>query len=248
MLLILLAGAVLTAGVLFALDFGGVGIALGVVVWAIVVFPRPATRLQDWLFERALSKARYDTALRLAIAMREGAYNRYLQALAEFDVGLVQLAKGAPVDAERVFARIDRKRVKGRTRLLVGTYHALARLRATEDEARKVDAARDLVGVCTEAADQLGDNANFLAARAEGCLAMNHLAVARALIEESLERDPDPSDPSPGERHLLLGRIASAQEDMEAAAAAWRVAASLPFAAPCVIAAAEHLDDDRGVA
>lgn len=248
MWLILLAGALLTAGVLLALGFGWGGIVLGVLVWAVVVFPRPAMRFQDWLFERALSKAQYDTALRLAIAMREGAYNRYLQALAEFDVGLVQLARGAPVDAERVFARIDRKRLRGRTRLLVGTYHALARLRAADEGERKEDAARDLIGVCTEAAEQLGEDANFLAARAESCLALNDLVAARTLIEESLALDPDPSDPSPGERHLLLGRIARAQNDVEGAIAAWRVAASLGFTAPCVAAAARHLAEVQGVA
>lgn len=247
MWVLLLAGALLTAGGLVALGFGGSGIAIGVLVWAVVVFPRPAMRLQDWLFERALSKAEYETALRLARAMRDGAYNRYLQALAEFDVGLVLLAKGAVVDAERTFARIDRKRLRGRTRLLVGTYHALARLRAADEGERKEEAARDLIGVCTEAAEQLGEDANFLAARAESCLALNHLNIARSLIEESLQLDADPMDPSPGERHLLLGRIASAQNDVDGAVAAWNVAASLASTAPCVVAASRLLADVRRV-
>lgn len=248
MWLILLVGALLTAGALFALGFRSGGIAIGVLVWAVVIFPRPAMRLQDWLFERALSKARYDTALRLAEAMRDGAYNRYLQALAEFDVGLVLLAKGAAVDAERTFARIDRKRLRGRIRLVVGTYHALARLRAAEEGERRREAARDLMGVCTEAAEQLGDDANLLAARAESCWALNHLSIARSLIEESLQRQSDPMDPSPGERHLLLGKIASAQDDVDAAVAAWSVAASLAVKGPCVVESARLLAETRGAA
>lgn len=247
-LLLLVVGAIALGGGVYATGVGGTWTAVAVVVWTLVVFPRLGVRLQDALLERALSRADYDNALRLSVAMRNGAFNPTLRELAAFDVGLVHLARGAPVDAERVFSRIDRRRLKEKTRLLVGTYHALSRVRALEEGEARHQAARDLAGVCAEAIEQIGEDANFLAAGAEARLALGELPAAREQIDRSLALDDDPGDPSPGERHLLLGRIAQAQGDRATALAAWKTAASLGGTSPCVRAAEESLSALEGAA
>lgn len=233
-LLLLALGALVVAGVLLLLDAGWTWTLAAVFVWAGIIFPRLGNRLQESLFERALSRARYDDALRLAVAMRNGAVNPTLRELAAFDVGLVHLARGAPSDAERVFSRLDRRRLRERTRLVAGTYHALARVRARDEGEAQQQAARELVAVAGEALEKIDEDANVLAARAEGYLALNQLDEAWAALRRSLELEADPRDPSPGERHLLLGRIAAARGDTTTARQAWQVAASLDTPTPFV--------------
>lgn len=242
-LLLLALGALVIAGALMLLQMGWMWTTIGVVVWAGVVFPRLGNRLQERLFERSLSRARYDDALRLAVAMRDGAINPTLRELAAFDVGLVHLARGAPSDAERVFSRLDRRRLRDRTRLVAGTYHALARVRCRDEGDARDQAARELVAVAGEALEKIGEDANVLAARAEGHLALNELEEAWTVLQRSLELDADPQDPSPGERHVLLGRIAAARGDASAAREAWQVAAALDTSTPFVLRARTLLQE-----
>lgn len=190
-----------------------------------------AARLQDRLLEFYLSSGRFRRALAIAAAVRDSARTPLGRALAEFDLGLVHLARGAPADAVRCFSRLERHRLKDRTRLLADLHLALAKLRSLPSDAEaaeRTQAGTALATLADAVAAELGQEALPLALAGEGRLAAGEGEAAFDLLERSLQRDGDPCDPSPGERHLVYARAALATGRREAAEKALRIAAGLP--------------------
>lgn len=240
-LLLLLGGIVLFALLGFTTTIGpawawGLGI-----IWAIVVFPKLARILLDSLLERSLAQARFDRALRIACATRDGALTPYAKEVAEFDVGLVHLARGAPADAVRSLSRIPVHRLRVRTRGFISIYLGLARLRSAEEE-RRNELATQLLATLDAATELDAEEPNLLAARAEALLACDRTTEARDALVRSLALDADPADPSPGERYVLLGRAQLALGARDEARASFERAATLSLDAPFVRAAREELD------
>lgn len=229
--------AALSVGVPWALGAGTTWIAISGVATMGLLFLPLAVKLQEWLLEKSLSQGDFARALRIATAVRDGASAPVSRALAEFDVGLVHLARGAAVDARLAFARIEKHRLKGPTRVLVQLYEALARLRA-EGPAH----APALVALADEALASFGDDPLALAAKAEALLAAGDPAGARALLTQSIDLNPDPCDPSPGERYVLFARAALATGTPDEARKALQIVTKLTADGPFVRDARAELD------
>jgi tetratricopeptide (TPR) repeat protein len=199
-----------------------------------------AVRLQDWLLERYLARGWFKSALRIASAVRDSARSGVNTDIAEFEVGLVHLARGANADAVRSLRRVDRRRLKPKTRLVVAAYVALAELRVSTEEERAERGAA-LLGVVDEALAEAPEDPYLIAARGEAQLAQGDASQAVESLQQSLEIDDDPSDPSPGERHVLHARAALAAGQREVARQSYRVAARLRANTPFVLAARKEL-------
>ena len=199
-----------------------------------------AARLQDRLIEGSLARGRFANALRIASAIRDGARGPSAKGMADFDIGLIHLSRGSNSDAIRTFRRIDGSKLQPRMRLLIATYSALAALRSSDDESRKA-AAESLMAAVDAARPTLGESPYLLAAQGEGLLALARAEEAATILKRSIELDPDPSDPSPGERHVLLARAELLVGAPTHAAEAFRVAAGLAVDGPFVRAARAEL-------
>lgn len=236
-LVLLAAGEAVVAGLGYVLGFGVIlTLCLGV-AFALFGFMPIAARMQDWLLERALAAGRYEQALRLAAVIRDSAKAGVSRDLAEFDVGLVHLARGAPADATRSFQRIEAHRLKGHTKVLVALYRELAKLRA--EPAR--EPADRLVEAAEAALVEFKDDPTLLAAKAEAHLARDEFDEARQLLTRSLDLNPDALDPSPGERYVLFARAALGTGGRDLAVKSLRVAAALRADGPFVRAARAEL-------
>lgn len=250
----------------------GLSLSFGLFAW----FPL-AARLQDFMIEQYLARGRYPRALKLASAIREGAHNQISRSLADFDLGLVHLARGAPADALRCFRRVSKHRLQERSRSLVELYEALAQLRLFDaqsaletGETRQQDSAgntletssnasahqkypseRDALAqkvlkASTAASAILGENPNLLAAEAEARLAMGEPEAASSILARSLDIDPNPRDPSPGERYVLSARAAQMLGMDEEARRHLRTAASQKAPGPFVREAKALLGEMEG--
>ncbi len=240
-LLLLVLGLGLLGGGALALHLGpwvAGGLALAYLLFA---FETLVARLQDRLLERDLATGHFAHGLKLAGAIRDSAHRPVKRDLAEFDVGLVHLARGAPADAVRSFGRIQKHRLQEPMRHLVALYQAIALLRAY-GEAERAEAATAALAAAREALQLLGEDAPLLACEAEALQALGESGRAFDLLERSLQLDPDPRDPSPGERHLLFARAALASGHPDAALKALRIAAGLAGEPPFVRAARAELE------
>lgn len=224
--LLLVAGLALFGAGSWAAGLGPGWTSALLAAWVLVAYGPLLVRLQDRLLEFYLGSGRFQRALVLAGAIRDSATKARGRDLAEFDVGLVHLARGAPADAARSFGRIEKHLLQERTRLLVAMYQALALLRsaAETDRQARAPAAGDAARAALAA---FGEDAQLLAVEAEALLAAGAPEAAFASLERSLALDPDPRDPSPGERHLLFARAALATGRPEAARRALSIAAGL---------------------
>lgn len=95
------------------------------------------------------------------------------------------------------------------------------------------------------AESELGEDPHLLAAEAEARLALGEVEAARKLLTRSLNLDPDPRDPSPGERYVLFARAAIACGADETARRALDVAARLKANGPFTREARELLSGAR---
>jgi tetratricopeptide (TPR) repeat protein len=238
LLLALTTGAIAAGGALTHLAWGW---TLGLIVSFLLFAYIPlAVRLQDVLLEQYLARGWYSAALRIAGAVRDSARSGVNRDLAEFEVGLVHLARGANDDAVRSFRRVERHRLKPKTRLVVTTYAALAELRACVGD--NSPQATSVIKAVAEALASSPDDPYLLSAKGEALLALGDSDAAFEALKQSLAIDDDPSDPSPGERHTLLARSARALGRMDAAREAYQTAAALRKNAPFVAAARRELE------
>ncbi len=233
---------VVLAGVPLALRLSpwwALGLSLGFVLFG---FDPLLARAQDRALEWHLAAGRFTQALKLAAAIRNSAHKPRARDLAEFDVGLVHLARGAPADAARSFASIQVHRLTEPMRLLVKLYHAIAVLRARASDDDLSEFATAALAKAREAEGALGEDAQLLACEGEALLALGESASAFDRLARSLEMDPNPRDPTPGERHLSFARAALATGQRETAVKALRVASKLSGEPPFVRAARAELD------
>lgn len=239
-LLLLVLGLGLVVGACRLSGFGPGWTLAFALAFTLVAFPPLAMRLQDHLLELYVATGRFGRALAVARAIRNSALHPVARALAEFDLALVHLARGAPADAKRTLGRIERHRLKPRTRLLVELHDALATVRSAGPEAR-AEAGRLAIVSADAALTEFQDDAHVLAMKGEALLAAGDSEAARALLRHSLEIDGDPSDPSPGERLVLFARAAEASGAVNEAVQALRAAAKLRARGPFVEAARTEL-------
>jgi tetratricopeptide (TPR) repeat protein len=225
-LLLLVAGLALTAAACRLAGLGAGWTAAFCATFALFGFPMLAIRVQDRLLELYVSTGRFRRALTLASAIRGSAMHPVARALAEFDLALIHLARGAPADARRTLGRIERHRLQPRTRLLVELHDALAALRTAAPEGA-AGTAQALETAADSALQSFPDDPHLLAMKGEARLALGDGAGARLLLRRSLELDGDPGDPSPGERHLLFARAAAAAGALDEARRGLQVAAAL---------------------
>jgi tetratricopeptide (TPR) repeat protein len=236
-LLVVSLAIIIGVGLKVRLGVGWIG-ALAVSFLLFAYIPL-AVRLQDALLQSYLARGRFGSAMRIAAAVRDGARSGVPRSYAEFDVGLIHLARGANADAARSFRRVEGHRMQPRMRTIVAAYTALAELRASGD----ATLAKVALHLADEALAASNDDPYLLAAKGEALLAMGDAVQAHALISRSLELNGDPRDPSPGERHLLLGRTASRTGHRDVARHSFRIAAQLRVDGPFVRAARAELTE-----
>jgi len=239
-LLLFALGALVVGGGLRLAGLAPGWVAAGFVAWLVLGYEPLLHRLHDRALEFYLATGRFDRALALAAKLRDAAFKPRTRDLAEFDVGLVHLARGAPADAARSFGRIERHRHKEHTRRLVALYQAVATMRATPG-ADRTEAARNALRAAREAVELFGEDAPLCALEGEALLSLGESEAGYVRLRRSVELDGDPVDPSPGERHCLLGRAALATGRTGEAREAFAIAARQVDGAPFVQAAKEEL-------
>lgn len=236
----------LVAGLLAV--FGGLRIAGvarawavgGAVGWFVLGYSPMLIRLQDRLLEYYIATGRFPRALALAAVIRDSAPKRKLRDLGDFDLGLVHLARGAPADAIRTFGRIEKHLHKEPIRQLVVVYEGLSRMRSNP-AAEREEPARETLRAVKEATTTFGEDATLLGIEGEALLTLGDGEAAYARLRRSIELDGDPRDPSPGERHLHLGRAAAATGRTKEARLALEIAITQAVDTPFVNAAREEL-------
>jgi len=210
----LVAGGLLVAGV-------AIGLLAGLKPWLVAVVTVGLVALlhwpltlafQSWMLEVYTEHGRLQRALDLALQIRDSATLRRERHKAYVDVAFVHLARGDYEHALQNLSKVIVSSLKPATRAVVegSTAYALAWLerdlsRADELAQRSVAAfpSEPLFGFF------LG-----LVRFKEG-----RLAEAQELVSKSLETEPDPKLPHPGERTYVLAQVQSALGERDAARA-----------------------------
>lgn len=208
--------------------FGGLGLAIFLsldsglgkftiavaIVWILLAIPI-TLRVQGFLVPTYLQLGWADRALKVAVDIREAAPNRKFKDIASLDVAMVHAACGRFDDTLRNLEGVNAFALGEATRALIFLNRAWARAwlekdldKAAEEvaEARKLAPDEGLI-------DYLDGLVRFKKGDAAG---------ARPLVERSLEKEPDPGLPVPGERPMVLARILEALG--EDASARWQEA------------------------
>lgn len=173
--------------------------------WLLASIPL-AISLQTALIPIYLQLGWNTRALELALLIRDAAPGRKLRDLAAVDVSMVHLSAGRLDDALRNFETINVHQLGPRTRALILGNRAYCRAHLGRELDRALGEAREARTV---------DPDEGLLHYFEGLVlhAQGQHAEARALIESSLAKEPDPRLPFPGERPWVLSEIAKALGD-----------------------------------
>ena len=178
-------------------------VGLSVLVTLLLFFPI-ATVLQDQLIEWYAESGRIDRALDLAISIRDAAPNQRFRNRAAVDVALIQLLRQ---DYEHALQNLESVKLsllsRAEARAVVEGHLAYCLAHRNEQLERADELARSAAkSVATEPI--FGYFVGLVAYRA------GRHAEAEELIAKSIEVNPDPKLPFPGERayHLALVRKA----------------------------------------
>ena len=201
----------LAAVIALSLDAGAgiytVFLALG---WLVASVPL-AFLVQNALVPLYLRIGWADRALTLATLIREGAPNRKLRDVASVDVAMVQVAMGRYDDALRNLCQVRLAAFGDETRALLLANRAYCRAHLGRD----LETAREEIDEALALSPDEG-----ILAYVDGLVRFKEgdLGEARRRILESLEREPAPDLPVPGERPWMLYQIARREgtEDAEA--------------------------------
>ncbi len=220
---LLVAGALFAAGYAAA-RFGfhaGNGLCLGVAAAvAGLGFMPAAVWLQDKLVPFYVAHGMSGRALDLAIQIRDSAPTGKLLAMGCIDVALVHLARADFENALMNLRRTTPSQLPTTMRavVLANTAYCLAHLgRELETAEAHADAARGAVP---------GEWVfEYIAGLAK--LKRGKAGEALALIQRSIQTDPDPAAPLPGERDYMLAQALRATGDTKGAADALSRAAAM---------------------
>ncbi len=209
------AGLLVAIAIAWFADLGRFSV-IPFVVWLVASLPA-AIKVQHALVPVYLRMGFKQRALSLATDIRESAPTRKSRDLASVDVAMVQSAMGRFEDALRNLDGVKDESFGALPRALILGNRAWCRAHLSRDLERALDEA----GKARLLAPEEGLLKYF-----EGLvlLKMGKVTQARATISASLELEPDPELPLPGERRLVLGDALFAEDDQQAAKNAWRVA------------------------
>lgn len=192
---------------------GGLGWLSGLTGFAWLVASVPlAMSLQGALVPLYLQAGLNRRALHLALLVRETAPSRKIRDLASVDVAMVHLTEGRFDDALRNLDGINASALGTRSRALVEGNRAYCRAHLDRELDRALAQA--------EEARTLDPDEGLLA-YFEGLVRFKRGDLEGALreIEASLEAEPDPTLPFPGERPFVLSQILAALGRTDEAAA-----------------------------
>lgn len=200
--------------------FGGMaaaGVAMGTAAaiaaaLALMVGLPLAAALQDKLIEVYARRGKLDRALQLAWAIRDAAPNARMRNRALVDVALLQLLRRDYAGALKSLGQVKLALVNGEgARAVVVGHIAYCMAHLGEDLPRAEEHARDAMKNAPE-------EPIFSYFLGLVLLQRGSAAEAEELIAASLQKNPDPAEPFPGERAWALARARAAQgKDVEPA-------------------------------
>ncbi|RMG15163.1 MAG: hypothetical protein D6729_12695 [Deltaproteobacteria bacterium] len=187
---------------------GGYTVLFGL-AWLVAALPL-SLLLQNALIPLYVQLGWHERALKLATLVREGAPNRKLRDVASIDVAMVQVAMGRFGDALRNLENVHLSSFKRPVRALILANRAYCRAHLGRD----LDRAGEEIAQALELDPETG-----ILAYVDGLVRYKQgdPSGARERIELSLQQEPDPSLPVPGERPWILFQVLEALGDPAAA-------------------------------